>query len=60
MALNTYYDTYRDVYGADDVAPPPTITRFAPDAILAISGLTGAVTVIQDDPDDPDGSWLVA
>lgn len=34
--------------------------RFAPDAILAQTGLTGAVAAIQDDPDSPDGSWLTA
>ena len=39
--------------------PPPVMERFAPDAILAQTGLTGAVTAIQDDPDSPDGSWLV-
>lgn len=33
--------------------------RFAPDAILAQTGLTGAVAAIQDDPDSPDGNWLV-
>ena len=33
--------------------------RFAPDAILAQTGLTGVVAAIQDDPDSPDGSWLV-
>ena len=34
--------------------------RAAPDAILAQTGLTGAVAAIQDDPDSPDGSWLTA
>lgn len=34
--------------------------RAVPDAILAQTALTGAVTAIQDDPDSPDGSWLVA
>lgn len=33
--------------------------RYSPDAILAQTGLTGAVTAIQDDPDSPNGSWLV-
>lgn len=33
--------------------------RFAPDAILAQTGLTGTVSAIQDDPDSPDGNWLV-
>jgi hypothetical protein len=42
-------------------APPDTTTgRFAPDAILAATGLTGAVSAIQDDPDSPDGNWLTA
>lgn len=38
----------------------PVAERFAPDAILAQTGLTGVVAAIQDDPDSPDGSWLVA
>lgn len=39
----------------------PTVTqRFAPDAILAQTGLTGAVSTIQDDPDSPDANWLTA
>jgi hypothetical protein len=36
------------------------VTRFAPDAILASTNLTGAVAAVQDDPDAPDGSWLTA
>jgi hypothetical protein len=36
------------------------VTRLAPDAILASTGLTGAVAALQDDPDAPDGSWLTA
>lgn len=39
--------------------PPGISERWAPDAILAQTGLTGVVTAIQDDPDSPDGSWLV-
>lgn len=35
-------------------------TRIAPDAILAQTNLTGAVSVIQDDPDSPDANWLTA
>ena len=48
--------------GASTEADPPitAMERAAPDAILAQTGLTGAVTAIQDDPDSPDGSWLVA
>ncbi len=34
--------------------------RQAPDAVLVSSGLTGAVGDIQDDPDAPDASWMVA
>lgn len=34
--------------------------RQSPDVILAITELTGLVGAIQDDPDSPDGSWLVA
>lgn len=37
-----------------------TPTRIAPDAILAATNLTGAVSVIQDDPDSPDANWLTA
>ena len=59
MPADAYYDTYGNVYGTDD-GTPPAPTRFAPDAILAATGLTGAVTLIQDDPDSPDGSWLTA
>lgn len=29
------------------------------DAILAQTGLSGAVAAVQDDPDSPDGTWLV-
>lgn len=32
----------------------------SPDAILAQTSLTGTVSAIQDDPDTPDGAWLVA
>lgn len=35
-------------------------TRLAPDAILAQTNLTGAVSVIQDDPDSADANWLTA
>jgi hypothetical protein len=34
--------------------------RLAPDAILEEINLSGAVSVIQDDPDSPDGNWLTA
>lgn len=34
--------------------------RKAPDAILEITNLSGVVGDIQDDPDSPDGNWLVA
>lgn len=37
-----------------------SVTRIAPDAILAQTNLTGAVSVIQDDPDSPDANWLTA
>jgi asparagine N-glycosylation enzyme membrane subunit Stt3 len=47
-------------YTAAPPGPPPISERFAPDAILAQTGLTGAVGLIQDDPDSPDGNWLVA
>lgn len=32
--------------------------RLAPDSLLVQTGLTGAVTAIDEDPDSPDGSWL--
>lgn len=35
-------------------------SRLAPDAILAQTNLTGAVSAIQDDPDSPDANWLTA
>lgn len=38
----------------------PNTTRMAPDAILSMTNLTGAVTDIDDDPEADDGSWLVA
>lgn len=34
--------------------------RQSPDAILASTSLSGAVTDIDDDPDSPDGNWLTA
>lgn len=34
--------------------------RLAPDAILALSNLSGVVTSIDDDPDAADGLWLTA
>jgi len=34
--------------------------RLAPDAILELSNLSGTVSEIQDDPDDPDENWLDA
>lgn len=34
--------------------------RLAPDAILELVELSGVVGDIQDDPDSPDGNWLVA
>jgi hypothetical protein len=33
-------------------------TKLAPDALVSMSGLSGTVAAIQDDPDDPDASWL--
>lgn len=38
----------------------PATTRIAPDAILAQTNLTGAVSAIQDDPDSETGVWLTA
>lgn len=37
-----------------------TEERQSPDSILELTELTGVVENIQDDPDNPDGSWLVA
>ena len=34
--------------------------RQAPDEILELSNLSGTVSEIQDDPDDPDSNWLDA
>ncbi len=34
--------------------------RLAPDAILAMTNLSGVVGDIQDDPDAPDANWLLA
>lgn len=43
------------------VLASPATERQSPDAILAITNLTpNDVTYIQDDPDSPDGNWLVA
>lgn len=33
--------------------------RKSPDAILELTNLTGVVSSIQDDPDSPDGNWLL-
>jgi hypothetical protein len=68
-----YWSSYAGFYNAGETSPgiatfdnvnvppgpPPISERFAPDAILAQTGLTGAVGAVQDDPDSPDGSWLV-
>lgn len=59
-----YYGTASGLVDAvfDDVNTGGSVltSRSAPDAILAQTGLTGAVTAIQDDPNSPDGNWLVA
>lgn len=34
--------------------------RFAPDAVLVQTNLTGVLADIQDDPDSPDANWLTA
>lgn len=55
-------------YGNGSFNPPQLIvdytpgatTRLAPDAILAQTNLTGAVSAIQDDPDSETGTWLTA
>jgi len=38
----------------------PVTENLAPDALLDQTGLTGAVTAIDEDPDSPDGDWLTA
>lgn len=45
-----------------DAVPPGTVSRLAPDAILASSnlGASPSVSTIQDDPDSPDANWLTA
>ena len=40
--------------------PRVTLERLPPDAILLQTNLSGAVTDIDDDPDDPDGLFLTA
>lgn len=42
-----------------ETGPAPVEETFAPDAILAATGLSGTVSAVQDDPASPDGSWLV-
>lgn len=38
--------------------PVPLTQRLAPDAILVQTAQSGAVSLIQDDPDSPDANWL--
>lgn len=59
-AVVTFYDhaTLAEPQLIVDWLPPTT--RIAPDAILAQTNLTGAVSAIQDDPDSADASWLTA
>lgn len=35
------------------------LERIIPDEILSITNLTGSISDIQDDPDSPDGNWIV-
>jgi hypothetical protein len=41
---------------------PITVYREAlfPDSIVVETGLTGAVTVIDEDPDNPDANWITS
>ena len=41
------------------VGLPWRLSALPPDAILATSGFSGALGTIQDDPDAPDGNWMV-
>ena len=36
-----------------------TVGRFPPDAVLEQTGLTGTLATVQDDPDSPDGNWMI-
>lgn len=36
----------------------PSTGRFAPEAILVMSGATGDISMVQDDPDSPDANWM--
>jgi hypothetical protein len=47
--------------GAASIAGVVTlIERLIPDAILDMVGLSGSVSLVQDDPDSADANWLVA
>lgn len=49
------------ILGPGGTAPlAGALAALPPDAILASSNLTGAVTDIDDDPDAPGGDWLTA
>lgn len=39
-------------------APLSVQEWFSPDAVLSQTNISGAVAVIQDDPDTPDESWM--
>lgn len=69
QTLPTWGKTLNDTAGtwamvAYEVLPDPGIVtevqEMVPDAILAVSNLTGTVSAIQDDPDAPDANWLTA
>jgi hypothetical protein len=50
-----------DPFGAASIAGVVTlIERLIPDAILDMVGLSGSVSLVQDDPDSADANWLVA
>ena len=48
------------IFDSGFTTTPTEIQTLAPDAILAMSGLTGTVSAIQDDPATPDANWLTA
>lgn len=39
---------------------PAAAERLSPDASLTQTNLTGALSVIQDDPDTPDANWMTS
>jgi hypothetical protein len=47
-----------DFFLSNTTWPVPTYQTLFPDAVLTQTNLTGAVTDIDEDPDNPDALWM--